>query len=112
MFTSSPDFSTLVVGNKVIVVDSHIMADTERVATVSHVTATMLTVEGRRFRKDGSLVGGDSWSRTGIAPWSAEREEAIRQKTIRRNNIRLIQNTKLDGLDDATLAAMVALLGK
>jgi hypothetical protein len=78
-------------------------------ATVDRVTPTQIVVGCQRFRrKDGNIVGGDTWSRCDIRqPEPFLIDKANRQAALSSLR-RIVDNTK--AIPTETLMAAVALL--
>jgi hypothetical protein len=71
---------SLTVGDKVIVYHCYNRRDSQRVKTVTRITATLICIGESRYRKsDGRLIGEDSWSISRLEEWSQEAEDAINQ---------------------------------
>lgn len=84
-----------------------------RKVVIEHATPTQLVAGGLRFRrKDGNIVGANSWIRTYLKPYDDEEWQAwllVKREKDMRYALRV---TNWDRVPKATLEAMYALLPK
>lgn len=82
-----------------------------RVARVDRVTATLVMVDGGRYRKSDGWAPGNGWSRSYITELTQEHRDQVEEKTLRDQLEELVRSkdTTLAALRAANAAALAAL---
>jgi hypothetical protein len=87
-------FSSLKVGDRVLVEDSRLHGQPPRPTAIEHLNAAHITcADGTRFnRKTGRLVGGTSFHWADLRPWTEEAQRSYDEAVYRAKLARQIQH--------------------
>lgn len=102
------ELGTVKAGDEVVVSNDGRMT----IIKVAKVTpgGQIVLPDERRYRPDGSQIGGDKWHSSTLRLLTPELREQIARKAARQRNLRVLNDMRWENVDDEKLEQIVAIL--